>query len=271
MAKKTTASKKKPAVAKKATTTAKKKPSTAKKAVTKSTKKTPSAKTKSAVANNIVPSNSVDPMNVDLISPRFVEGLIQTANDMLTEWENATENNLTLLQRRRKTGPGNSNYGFVDKVSDIAMVNPEYATFINVDDLKNAIRNVEACRDLFAVLQALARAVSNTMLVYSTVAFDLALDYYSQVKVRADRGDPKAIELYRILNTRFRRPRKTPHAETNKQIERDVHDILTHKKDGEVIVKGKAPKLVRGGVEVIDDVHKGKAEIKGKFDEQVEN
>ena len=113
------------------------------------------------------------------------------------------------MWRRHKTGPGVSNYGFVDQVSD------------------------------------------------------LALDYYKQVKVRADRGDPQAIELYRILRTCFTRGRRRTSAEpTNKEIERNVHAILTHKKDGEILVTGKAPKVIAGETTVVDDVRKGKAMVK---------
>jgi len=161
-----------------------------------------------------------------------------------------------------------SNYGFIDKVSDIATAYPEYAGFINVTDLKNAIRNIEACRDLFALMQSFARAISNTMLIYSTEAFRLALDYYDQVKLRANRGDPTAIELYRILRTCFRRSRHPSAEPTAKEIERDVHAILTHKKDGEILVKGTAPKLTAGKTEAVEDIRTGR--IAAKVTEEVE-
>ena len=132
-----------------------------------------------------------------------------------------------------------SNYGFVVKVAEIAAAYPEYAGFISITDLDNAIHNVEVCRELFALMQSFARAVSNTMLVYSTEAVRIALDYYDQVKLRANRGDSTAIELYRILNARFRKHRRTTGEPKVKDIKRDVREILTHKKDGEVIVRGK--------------------------------
>ena len=263
MAKKKTTTTKKPASAKKSSTAAK-----------KPTVKTTSAKKLQALSATAIPNpatNVSGERNVELIPPAVATEILQQINVLHAEWDNITSNNLTLLQRRRQTGPGNSNYGFVDKVSDIAIANPEYAQYISIADLKNAIRNVEESRDILVALQAFSRSVSNAMLTYSTEAFRIALAYYNQVKLQKNQGDPTAIELFRILENRFRRPRKTPRAETNKQIERDVHDILTHKKDGEVIVRGNTPKLVRGKTEVIDDVHKGKAEIKGKFDEQVEN
>ena len=155
-------------------------------------------------------------------------------------------------------------------MSDIATAYPEYAGFINVTDLKNAIRNIEACRDLFALMQSFARAISNTMLIYSTEAFRLALDYYDQVKLRANRGDPTAIELYRILNTRFKKTRRRTGEPTVKEIERDVREILTHKKDGEILVKGKAPHLTAGKTEVIDDVRKSKAMIKERAEAEID-
>jgi hypothetical protein len=119
-----------------------------------------------------------------LIPPAFATEILQQISVLHAEWDNLLANNLTLLERRWQTGPGNSNYGFVDKVSDIALANPEYAHFLSIADLKNAIRNVEECRDIFAALQGFSRSVTNAMLTYSTAALTIAFEYYNQVKLR---------------------------------------------------------------------------------------
>jgi hypothetical protein len=48
------------------------------------------------------------------------------------------DNNLTATQRRRKIGAGVRNYGFIEKVADLAAANPEYAQFFHPAALRLA-------------------------------------------------------------------------------------------------------------------------------------
>ena len=191
--------------------------------------------------------------------------------DKMEEFLQISNDNLTLLQRRRKIGPGGRNYGFIKKTAELAQANPQFAPFFSVPDLRTAIRNIDLCRDLVLALQAFTRAVSNTMMVFSDDAFSMSLIYYNMVKEMARRGNPEAIELFRTLRIFFRRSRRTTEEPTITQTERDVHAILTHKKDGEIIIKGEAPHLTGGVTTVVDDVHKSKAKIKETEEEQFDN
>jgi hypothetical protein len=97
----------------------------------------------------------------------------------MEDFKDISNNTLTPLQRKRKIGAGIRNYGFIDKVSDLAAANPNYAQFFKITDLKNCIRNIEDCREIIILLQAFMRMVSNTMIVYSDDAFSMALIYYN--------------------------------------------------------------------------------------------
>jgi hypothetical protein len=114
---------------------------------------------------------------------------------------------LTQKERKRKVGAGTRNYGFIDKVSDYAASNPEYAHFFSVNSIKNCLRNVEMCRELYKSLLAFARDVSNAMLNYSNDAYFMALNYYNTVKEQAKQGDSDAIELENDLKTYFNKTR----------------------------------------------------------------
>jgi hypothetical protein len=146
-------------LAKKKTVSSKKKPSTVKK-TTASKKKTPSVRKKTPVVNKqsakavnrITQDTPAHEQNIPLLPVGPMEDYIEGTRSNMKDFEDITRNNLTDLQRRRKIGAGTRNYGFIDKVSDLAVANPDYAHFFNLNDLKNCIRNVEMCRDLYVLL-----------------------------------------------------------------------------------------------------------------------
>ena len=54
--------------------------------------------------------------------------------------------------------------------------------------LRFTLTKIEVCRDLAVVLRAFARAVINTMLVYSDDAYSMALIFYNMVSEMSRRG-----------------------------------------------------------------------------------
>jgi hypothetical protein len=156
-----------------------------------------------------------------------MEIIMTEINSCMREFQQWSENNLTLVQRRRKIGAGIRNYGFIEKVADLASANPQYAQFFNVVDLRNAIKNVDMCRDLVLLLQGFQRMVSNSMLVYSDDAFTMATIFYRMVQTMSRRGDPQAIQLFRTLSPFFTPRNKRANAEpTTKEIEQHLHALL---------------------------------------------
>ena len=95
------------------------------------------------------------------------------------------------------------------------------------------------------LLQAFARAASNSMLVYSDEAFTMSLIYYNMVREMSRRGDPVATVLFDTLRPFFRR--RTPRQDgdtaepSTKELERDIHALLHDTKDREIIIKNETP------------------------------
>jgi len=278
MAKKKTATAKKPTATKKKTTAtpkkaavAKKKTATVKKAVKPTPKKTPVAKKAVDTSAVNLPDSGTHEKNIQQLPPAHMSNIKNTINQLMEDFRHISDNNLTALQRRRKIGAGIRNYGFIDKVSDLADANPKFAQFFNINDLKNAIRNIEMCRDIVVLLQAFTRMVSNSMMVYSDDAFTMALIYYNMVKEMSRRGDPEAMEIFRMLQPFFRRPKRSSAEPTAKELEKDLHALLHGKKDGKIIVENISPKKSAGVRKVVDDVHKSKGSIKETAEEQFNN
>jgi hypothetical protein len=266
MAKKKTVSKKKPS-------TAKKKPAPASKK-TSSNRKTPSVRKTASVrethAPQVLANNGIHQKDIALLPPEQMNGIKLNIENEMAQFKSFADNNLTSLQRRRKIGAGVRNYGFIDKVSDLATANPDYAHFFNLDDLKNCIRNIEICRDILVLLQSFARLISNTMMIYSDDAYSMALNYYNMVKEMSKQGDPTAMELYRELLPFFKRPKRTSSEPTEKELERDLHALIHGKADGKIEVISERPKASAGKRVLVDEVNRGRAAIKQTAEAEIE-
>jgi hypothetical protein len=192
------------------------------------------------------------------LPPSKMAQIIEVVDEYMNEFRELSENNLTAMERRRKIGAGIKNYGFIDKASDLALSNPNYANFFNVQDLKNAIRNIELCRDLLVLLQSFARLVSNSMMVYSDEAYSMALLFYNNLKGVARRGDPIAMELLRALQPFFKRSKHTAAEPTAKELERDVHALIHGTKDGKIVIENEKARTIGGKHLIVDKTRSNK-------------
>jgi len=153
--KKPTTASKKPTAAKKKTTTAPKKPTTAQGRL-KSTGLTAAAELNQArkpidftnAPPDIQALVETHEPHINLLPPHYMAMLLEDVQSLMNDFRAVSENNLTATQRRRKFGAGIRNYGFIEKVADLANANPQFATFFDVADLQNAIKNVDMCRDV---------------------------------------------------------------------------------------------------------------------------
>jgi hypothetical protein len=180
----------------------------------------------------------------------------------MEDFRDVANNNLSAIQRRRKIGAGIRNYGFIEKVADLAEANPQFAQFFRPADLRNAVRNFDMCREIVLLLQSFSRMVSNTMLVYSNEGFSMSLIYYNSVKEMSRRGDPSAMELFRALQPFFKRPKRASAEPTEKELERDLHALIHGKKDGKIVIENVKPKLVGGKHKVVDEKFADSAQFK---------
>jgi len=204
----------------------------------------------------------IDDYHVNLLPPNLIADTIESINSTMDDFSDVADNNLTSAQRRRKIGAGIRNYGFIEKVTDLAEASPQFTNFFRPVDLRNAVRNLDACRDILVLLQSFSRIVSNTMLVYSNEAFTMSLIFYNTVKEMSRRGDPKAMELFRMLQPFFRRQGRPSAEPTEKELERDLHALIHGKKDGKIVVENITPAKAAGARKVVDDVYKGRAAVK---------
>jgi len=170
---------------------------------------------------------------------------------------------LTTAERRRLLGSGVRRYGFIDKVSDVASVNPEFAPpFFNDTVLKDKIREIEILRNISVALNQMTRITDDVLLQVSDDAFQLALGYYNTVREAARRRQPGAQAIFNLLRPFFNRPRRPGDEPTEQEVERDVKALIHGKKDGEIIIRNERPHLTGGKHEVIDEVHSGRAAVK---------
>jgi len=201
-----------------------------------------------------------------------MQNIMSEINIFMRDFRDWSENNLTLTQRRRKIGAGIRNYGFIEKVADLATANPQYAQFFNPVDLRNAIKNVDMCRDLVLLLQGFQRMVSNSMLVYSDDAFTMSTIFYRMVQTMSRRGDPQAIQLFRTLSPFFTPRNKRANAEpTAKEIERDLHALIHGTADGKMLIENESPKTTKGVRKVVDEVSRGRAAIKESIQAEIKD
>ena len=269
--KKATAAKKTSPSAKKSTTASKKQATTAKKTASVRKTQPATATKKPTAAPTIDAANGTHEQNIELLPPEVMTRIKNELQVLMGDFKNISENNLTSLQRRRKIGAGIRNYGFIDKVSDLAEANPKFVQFFDIDNLKNAIRNIEVCRDIVILLQAFTRVVSNSMMVYSDDAFQMALIFYNMVREMSRRGDPEAMEIFDALRPFFRRPRRASAEPTAKDLERDLHALIHGKADGKIVVENETPKITGGARKVVDEVRRGRAAIKETLEEEEKN
>jgi len=246
---------------KKGTNSTKKTTNTVKKTV-KTAKKQPSAVKKNNGHDFQDMETGIDQQSVELLPLGAIEDIRDDITRAMNDFRKLSENNMNALQRKRKIGAGIRNYGFIEKVADLAESNPQFAQFFSPDDLRTCIMNFDMCREIVLLLQAFVRLVSNSMLVYSNEAYGMSLIFYNMVKEMSKRGNPKAMEIFRTLQPFFKKQRRVSAEPTEKEFERDLHALVHSKKDGKIVIENITPKLTGGVHKVVDDVYSGHAAVK---------
>lgn len=206
--------------------------------------------------------DGIEEQRINLLPTQLMEDTIEGLESLMEDFRDVSQNNLNTIQRRRKIGAGIKNYGFIEKVADLAEANSQFAQFFRPEDLRNCIINFDRCRDIALILQSFARLVTNTMLVYSDTAYGMALIFYNNVKEMGRRGNPTAMELFRALQPFFKRTRHDSANMTEKQTDRELHALMHGKKDGKLVVENITPKLSGGVHKVVEEVYNDKASIK---------
>jgi hypothetical protein len=208
-----------------------------------------------------------------LIPTNLLEKVQSDMNDALEQLLAISgDSAMSEADRRRLQGSGVRRYGFIDKTTDIGTANPEFAPpFLDLEALRNLIRQIEVLRNINASLQQLVRLNGDLLLTTSDEAFRLALMYYNSVRDASRRRVPGAQAIFRILQLFFSRRRPTSDQPTDAEIERDVRALLKGKKDGEIVIKNVRPTTSGGKRTVVDETRKERVAIRRSDDEEVES
>jgi hypothetical protein len=166
------------------------------------------------------------------------------------------DNALSTVERMRKLGSGIRRYGFIDKVSDVATDNMQYAPRIfDVADLKEDLRYIEQLRNMLLIINQFGRALSDMLLIRGDDAFAKALLYYNSVRELARRRVPGAEAVFRILQPFFRTTRKSTQEPTEPEVERDVRSLLRGSKEGKIVIENEKPRVTKGKRIVVDETY----------------
>ena len=221
---------------------------------------TPKKSTATPAGEKNVAKSSIVPY---MIPEKDVSEALDTINEIIDDFSEYIDNALSLRDRRGMRSPGVRNYGFMDKVSDLAMSNQEFAPSVfDVVAMKELIRQIELLRDLKVALNKLLRITNDELMIASDEAFNMALMYYNSVRDLARRRVPGAEAVFRELQLFFRRRRPSTDEPTEAEILRDVKATLHGKKDGKIIIENEKPRMVGGKHVLIDETFKPKANFK---------
>jgi hypothetical protein len=138
----------------------KKQATSAAKKTTHNTKKaTPATKKATPNAKNAIEAQDLETMPdeiktlaaahepaIEYLPPALMSQIITDVSQLMYQFQQASDNNLTQTQRRRKIGAGVRNYSFIEKVADLAAANPEYAQFFHPAALRLAVTNIDNVR-----------------------------------------------------------------------------------------------------------------------------
>jgi len=191
-----------------------------------------------------------------------LEQLLRDINAHLTTMTTYMQSEaLTHAERLRMQGSGVRRYGFIDKTSDIAEDNLQFApAFFNLQSLKDLLRVIEVLRNISVTCEQMTRISNDCLLVAGDDAFQMALGYYNTVREASRRRQPGAQAVFSVLREFFNRPRHTASEPTIPEVERDVHALLHGTKDGRIVIEHEKPHGEGGKHVVVDEVRGGKSE-----------
>ena len=206
----------------------------------------------------------------DLYTREFIRRIENMIGEFVEEFQ--IKENLTGTDRRRLTGAGVRNNGFMDKAFDIILDNPEFMPpNFDISILRWNMREMEDFRQLFLVLQQFTQLASNAYLLQADHCYRESLRIYSTLQEQARNRVPGAQPLFNALRTFFSRTRRQPADEpTYNEVERDVKRLLHGTADGEIVIKNETPRVKSGVREIIDNTHRGKSAFKEEIEASVD-
>ena len=197
-----------------------------------------------------------------LILP-FPEKLEEFRDESITlddSFQAIVNEGLTAMNRHQKNAIGDIRLGLVHDVSryvrEEAQFNP--STGFDPEYYSKLTIQLDMLAQTQTALGSALRLVRDISIVTGDTLYGLALLWYRNIQVLSERRVPGAEAIYRQLRTHFRNRRNISHGKqpTEAQVLRDVKAVLHGKKDGEIVVAGRAQHTTQGSHTVVDDVHK---------------
>lgn len=99
---------------------------------------------------------------------------------------------------------GDKTVAFVSKVKDYTATNPEYVPdFMSVPDFIVDVNAVNTLSPIAKAVKQITDNLNDTMMLSGNEALIAALNYYSNVRFNASRGQASAKTIYEDLKKRF--------------------------------------------------------------------
>ena len=164
---------------------------------------------------------------------------------------------LSPAERHRLMGSGMKRFGFIAKAAEMMRVSTEFVPpFLDSQKMAETIEQLEAVRNLDAILQQAVRLNGDALLLLGDNAYRMARMYYGSVREAASRRIQGAAELFHILQGFFRRKRQAAKEPTEKETISHLKGLMHNQREGEIIVKNDGDRIVSGKQTVMDDTRK---------------
>jgi hypothetical protein len=194
-------------------------------------------------------------------NPQMPLALIPLLTHDLNAFKSALEDfaaHLRSLDRMRLNGVGIKKQGFIERVFEVAVENPEFLPhYLTLEKFRQDGEYFIGIHGMVDITDQIRELLWNIGILGSDVWYTDALEYYASVREASKRRVDAAETLYRALEPFFKRSRKLGEdgepVLTLKKLRRDENAIARGKRDGVVYIENKKPKLIGGVHKVIDE------------------
>lgn len=155
---------------------------------------------------------------VDLTLPKEQAKAIDVHIEGIKEILMSSLVTLTKEERKETLKMGDKTLAFTTKALENAQKYPDLIPgYLSLEEFKHDLEATVALREIQQALTPLNEALSDTLMVAGSEAFQAALVFYNSVKGAAKSGVPGAKTVYDELSKRW--PRKKRSASTNEEAE----------------------------------------------------
>ncbi|MDR1562129.1 MAG: hypothetical protein LBS54_03440 [Dysgonamonadaceae bacterium] len=161
---------------------------------------------------------------------------------------------LTPEERRRLIGVRAKNLGFIYAAYQSAITHLDLVPpWVNLNKWQDDEKDFDAKQRMFSEIEELMKIVGDLFFLSSNVLYNDALEYYNALRDASKAKVPAAMIEYAALKTFFHKTKSTNKL-SKEEVERDVAQLLSGKKDGKIVIENTAPTTASGKLTVTDDI-----------------